>query len=210
MRWTALFLLAPLLYFFPLTGQSSDFVSLIPTGSITEMWTIEGTPLDTWSLQNGVIACKGRPNGFLRSKKIYRNYIFRAEWRFETEGWQRGPNATTDDWPNAGFFIHAGAIERTWPKSLEVQGHYGEAGSVFGVRGGTIAGAKRGPIVKERIPFGEWDRYEITSLNGTVKVVLNGVLVNEGRNAEPSEGNICLQSEGWPVFYRRLEIKELP
>ena len=210
MRWTALFLLAPLVYFFPLTGQSSDFVSLIPTGSITEMWTIEGTPSDTWSLQGGVIACKGRPNGFLRSKKIYRNYIFRAEWRFETEGWLRGPNATTDDWPNAGFFIHAGAVDRTWPKSLEVQGHYGEAGSVFGVRGGKIVGAKRGPIVKDRIPFGEWDRYEVVSLNGTVKVVLNGALVNEGRDAEPSEGNICLQSEGWPVFYRRVEIKELP
>ena len=95
-------------------------------------------------------------------------------------------------------------------KSLEVQGHDGEAGSLFGVRGGNIVGAKRGPIVKDRIPFGDWDRYEITSLNGTVKVVLNGELVNEGHDAEPSQGNICLQSEGWPVFYRRVEIKELP
>jgi hypothetical protein len=210
MRWTVLFLLAILACWLPIAGQSTAFVSLVPSGSLTELWIIEGTPPDTWSLRDGVIACKGTPNGFLRSKKSYRNYVLRAEWRFETKGWHRGPNATTDDWPNAGFFIHAGAIDRTWPKSLEVQGHYGEAGSLFGVRGGSIRGAKRGPIVKDLIPFGEWDRYEITSLNGTVKVVLNGVPVNEGSDAEPSEGNICLQSEGWPVSYRRVEIKELP
>jgi hypothetical protein len=40
--------------------------------------------------------------------------------------------------------------------------------------------------------------------------VLNGELVNEGTNAIPSEGNICLQSEGWPVHYRNVAIKELP
>ena len=99
----------------PAAGQSSGFVSLVPTGSITELWTIEGPPADTWSLQDGVIACKGKPNGFLRSRKNYRNYVFRAEWRFEARGWERGPKATTDDWPNAGFFIHAGAVDQTWP-----------------------------------------------------------------------------------------------
>ena len=43
-----------------------------------------------------------------------------------------------------------------------------------------------------------------------MKVVLNGVRVNEGWGADPAEGYICLQSEGWPVFYRKLEIKVLP
>jgi hypothetical protein len=40
-------------------------------------------------------------------------------------------------------------------------------------------------------------------------VVLNGVLVNEGTGAWPKDGNIRLQSEGWPVFYRNVAIKEL-
>jgi hypothetical protein len=112
-------------------------------------------------------------------------------------------------WPNAGFFIHAHEVDNGWPKSFEVQGYFGEAGSLFGVRGGKITGAKRGDFVKDRPPFGSWDKYEITSLNGVVKVVLNGVLVNEGRDADPAEGNICLQSEGWPVYYRNVAIKEL-
>ena len=41
-------------------------------------------------------------------------------------------------------------------------------------------------------------------------MVLNGVQVNEGTDAEPREGNICLQSEGWPVYYRNVAIKVLP
>ena len=42
-----------------------------------------------------------------------------------------------------------------------------------------------------------------------VIVVLNGKQVNEGRNAVPSDGSICLQSEGWPVQYRNVAVKEL-
>lgn len=191
-------------------AASPGFVSLMPERDLSEHWIIERTPPETWSYQDGVISCAGKPNGFLRSKKSYKNYVFRAEWRLESKGWTRGPDATTDDWPNAGFFINAQELKDGWPRSIEVQGHWSEAGSMFGVRGGGIGGAIRGPFVKNRPPLGSWDRYEITSLNGKVKVVLNGELVNEGFGARPAEGNICLQSEGWPVQYRKIEIKELP
>ena len=180
----------------------------MPAKEITELWTIEETPASTWRVENGEIVSTGKPNGFLRSKKVYKNYVFRAEWRFKKEGWV--PEPKDEGWPNAGFFIHAGPIVKGWPTSLEVQGHFGEAGSLFGVRGGKIKGARRGPIVKDRIPFGDWDKYEITSQDGRVTVNLNGKLVNEGYDAEPSQGNVCLQSEGWEVNYRNVEIKELP
>jgi len=188
-----------------LLGQPDGFVSLIPVSDLTEHWTIEGSASDTWSLRDGMIACTGKPDGFLRSRKTYRHFIFRAEWRFQREGWNREPPA----YPNAGYFIHAGVIDRTWPRSLEVQGHYGEAGSLFGVRGGSVTGAHRGPVHDNRRPFGEWESIEITSLNGTVTVKLNGKKMNEGHELDPSEGNICLQSEGWPVYYRNVRIREL-
>jgi hypothetical protein len=189
-----------------LASAADGFVSLMPKKNLNEHWTVDGkAPAEAWTLRDGVIACTGQPNGFLRSKKIYRNYILRAEWRFQ-EGWQpRGKQ----EWPNAGFFIHAHEVETGWPKSLEVQGYFGEAGSLFGVRGGKITGAKRGPFVTERPPFGSWDKYEITSMDGKVKVVLNGVPVNEGSDAMPADGNICLQSEGWPVYSRNVSIKVL-
>lgn len=188
--------------------KRNGFESLMPVHDVTEKWTIEGTPPSTWRVQNGEIFCAGTPNGFLRSKKRYRNYIFRAEWRFKKEGWV--PKPEDEGWPNAGFFIHANETVNGWPRSFEVQGHFGEAGSLFGVRGGSIKGAKRGVIVKRRPAFGDWDRYEITSQNGKITVKLNGEIVNEGYDANPDEGNICLQSEGWEVHYRNVEIKELP
>ncbi len=189
-------------------GAADGFHSLMPKRELAEHWTVEGeTPAEAWTLRDGVISTTGQPNGFLRSKKKYRNFIMHAEWRFQ-QGWT--PPKTGNEWPNAGFFIHAGPIEKGWPMSLEVQGYYGEAGSLFGVRGGKITGAKRGPFVKDRPPFGSWDRYVITSVDGKVTVELNGVVVNEGTGAWPVEGNVCLQSEGWPVYYRKVEIKELP
>ena len=189
-------------------AADDGFVSLMPRKDVGEFWTIEQTPPSSWRVEGNEIVCTGTPNGFLRSRKSYRNYVFRAEWRFKKEGWV--PKPSDEGWPNAGFFIHAGATVDTWPKSLEVQGHFGEAGSLFGVKGGSIKGARRGPIVKDRIPFGDWDRYEITSQDGKVTVMLNGKLVNEGYDASPSEGSVCLQSEGWEVHYRHAEIKELP
>ncbi len=195
------------LLFLSCAAGRDGFVSLMPKRDITEHWVVEGkTPPEAWTLRDGVIACTGQPNGFLRSKKTYRNFVLKAEWRFQ-KGWT--PPAKGNEWPNAGFFIHAREIKDGWPVSLEVQGYYGEAGSLFGVRGGKITGAKRGPFVKERVPFGEWDRYEITSKDGAITVVLNGVKVNEGTGAWPEDGNVCLQSEGWPVYYRNVMVKEL-
>ena len=189
-------------------AMGQEFVSLMPKQDVSEHWTVEGkTPKEAWFVRDGMIVCTGQPNGFLRSKKIYRNYVLKADWRFQG-GWEQTEGA--DHWPNAGFFIHSGKTVNGWPLSFEVQGHYGEAGSLFGVRGGEITGAKRGPFVKDRPAFGSWDKYEITSRDGKVTVVLNGVQVNEGTDARPREGNICLQSEGWPVYYRNVEIKELP
>lgn len=198
-----------LLLFLCLTSAyaGDGFVSLMPKKNISEHWTVEGNaPAEAWTLRDGVIACSGQPNGFLRSKKAYRNFILRAEWRFQ-KGWE--PPKVGNEWPNAGFFIHAREINNGWPVSLEVQGYFGEVGSLFGVRGGKITGAKRGPFVKERPPFGDWDSYEIISKDGKITVVLNGKVVNEGTNAWPEDGNVCLQSEGWPVYYRNVKVKEL-
>jgi hypothetical protein len=190
-----------------LAWAGDGFVSLMPKRDVSELWTVEGkTPLEAWTVRKGVISCTGQPYGFLRSKKSYRNFVLRAEWRFQM-GWTPPPKG--NEWPNAGFFIFAREIKDGWPVSLEVQGYFGEAGSLFGVRGGQITGAKRGPFVKDRPPFGSWDRYEVTARDGKVTVVLNGVTVNEGTGADPREGNVCLQSEGWPVHYRNVSIKEL-
>ncbi len=191
------------------SAQSEGFVSLVPRNDLKEFWTVVATPEDTWSLKDGVIGAKGRPMGVLRSNRKYKNFVLRVELRFEKEGWTKAPA----EWPNAGVFIFAseeGREKGPWPRTfVEVQGHYGEIASAFG---GKLKGAIRNEVVPpdQHGPFGEWDRLEITTNNGNVKVKLNGKPVNEGAGADPFEGYICLQSEGWPVFYRNVEIKVLP
>jgi hypothetical protein len=185
---------------------ANGFTPLMPKREISEHWKQEGGTAETWSLRDGMIYCAGKPDCFLRSNKSYRDFIFRAEWRFVTEGWKQ---SAPDDWPNAGFFINAQEINDRWPRSLEVQGHYGEAGSLFGVRGGAVKGARRGPIDERRIPFGDWDKVEVRSQGGIVTIILNDRKINEGHDISPQEGNICLQAEGWPLYYRALEIQDL-
>jgi hypothetical protein len=191
-------------------AQTDGFVSLMPKADLSEFWSAAPSPEGTWSLENGVIAAKGKPMGVLRSNKKYKNFVLRVELRFKKEGWTKAPA----EWPNAGIFIFASEELREkyphWPRSfVEVQGHYGEIASAFG---GKLKGAIRYEVVPpdQHGPFGEWDRLEITTNNGNVKVKLNGKQVNEGSGAEPHEGYICLQSEGWPVYYRNVAIKVLP
>lgn len=191
-------------------AQTDGFVSLMPKADLSEFWSASESPAGTWSLANGVIAAKGDPMGILRSNRKYRNFVLRLELRFKKEGWTKAPA----EWPNAGVFIFASDELREkyphWPRSfVEVQGHYGEIASAFG---GKLKGAIRYEVVPpdQHGPFGEWDRLEVTTNNGAVSVKLNGKTVNQGSGADPAEGSICLQSEGWPVFYRNVQIKVLP
>jgi len=113
-------------------AQTDDFVSLMPKADLSEFWSAAASPEGTWSLENGVIAAKGKPMGILRSNKKYKNFVLRVELRFKKEGWTKAPA----EWPNAGVFIFASEEVREryphWPRSfVEVQGHYGEIASAL-------------------------------------------------------------------------------
>ncbi len=55
-------------------------------------------------------------------------------------------------------------------------------------------------------PLGEWNLMEVIAQGDTLKIYINGELVNEGRGAEPSEGYICLQTEAAECWIRRFEL----
>jgi hypothetical protein len=58
-------------------------------------------------------------------------------------------------------------------------------------------------------PVGEWNTLEVIAKGDTLQYFLNGVLVNEGFEASPSEGKILLQTEGAEMFVRRYELLPL-
>jgi hypothetical protein len=164
------------------------------------------TPADVWSVKDGVLRCKGEPNGYLLTEKDHGNYVLTVEWR----------------WPgkagNSGVFVHVSGPDKIWPKGVEAQLFSGHAGDFWLVGGFKLDVAKERQDKKtprhynrmktdkpvEKKP-GEWNKYEITCKGDTIKLV-----VNEGTKAEATRGKILLQSEGTPIEFRNVTLTPLP
>ena len=59
-------------------------------------------------------------------------------------------------------------------------------------------------------PAGQWNSYDIVCDGGKVTLYVNGLLQNEGIDANPSYGPICLQSEGSPIEFRNIYLEPVP
>ncbi len=55
-------------------------------------------------------------------------------------------------------------------------------------------------------PPGEWNRMEVICEGDSYCILLNGVVVNEGRKAQPDSGFIGVQNEWAECFMRRFEL----
>lgn len=163
---------------------------------------------DVWSVADGVIACKGKPAGYIRTTTDYTNYVLKVEWR----------------WPekagNSGVLLRMTGEDKVWPKSIEAQLASGRAGDFWLIDGAKLttpadrvdpkAERHRLHVKANEKPVGEWNTYEITVDGGKVSLKVNGEVLNEGTGAEAVAGKICLQSEGAPIQFRTVAIKKLP
>ena len=168
----------------------------------------DADPAKTWSVKEGVIHCEGTPAGYLRTEKTFKNYYLVVEWR-----WPANPS-------NSGVLVHMQGEDKLWPKSIEAQLESGNAGDFWLIDGATaqVDDTRRNPGAAINVkhlkgaenPPGEWNRYEITCVDGAVILVVNGELMNIGRHCTPDEGSICLQSEGSPIDFRKVELTPIP
>jgi hypothetical protein len=53
-------------------------------------------------------------------------------------------------------------------------------------------------------PLGEWNSLVIEAVGRSIKVWVNGDLVNEGSDATADHGQIAVQSEGSEIEFRKL------
>jgi hypothetical protein len=162
-----------------------------------------------WTVRDGVMHCLGKPNGYIRTEKPYRDYRLHLEWR-----WPGEPT-------NSGVLLHAQLPDRVWPKTVEAQVQHRNAGDFWLLSFSTIQdrdGKTIGPEQYANLPKrqessekapGEWNVYEIVCDGDTVRLMVNGVLQNEGFKADPSAGYICLQSEGSPIEFRNIHLEPL-
>ena len=163
-----------------------------------------------------MIHCTGKPTGALRTKRQYENFIFELEWRHLKPG------------GNAGVFIWASPISATgqpFLRAIEVQvfDHaYGKSewftthGDVFPIHGskmkphGRHNGMRSFPSEERSKPSPEWNHYRIECNAGVLRLQVNGKEVSGGSDCDWRKGYIALESEGSPVDFRNLRIKELP
>ena len=170
-----------------------------------------------FSVRRRHLMVAGEPRGHLITDSAYRNYRLEVEYR-----WPGKPG-------NAGVLVHAStprALYGMFPKSIEVQMESGNAGDFWCiVEDITVPDmeARRGPreswgitegknrrIVNlvdgaER-PLGQWNRMVVEALDRTIKVWVNGRLVNEGTHATADHGQLAIQSEGAAVEFRSIRL----
>lgn len=183
-------------------------------GETLDGWVNINCAPTTWSVKDGMIHCTGKPIGELRTKRMYQNFILELEWQhLRPKG-------------NAGVFVWADAITapgQPFHRAVEVQvldgregpGHTSD-GDIFPIHGATLkpdngrGGMRAFPIEKRSKPSPEWNHYRITCNDGSIKLEVNGKQVTSGAESSLRKGYICLESEGSPVNFRNVRIKELP
>ena len=71
-------------------------------------------------------------------------------------------------------------------------------------------GSRAFPTEDRSKPSPQWNHYRVICNNGEISLAVNGKVVTQGKAAKPRKGYICLESEGSPVQFRKMKIKELP
>lgn len=197
------------------------FVPMFEPSSLTG-WVNANCAPETWSIKDGVVSCTGKPTGALRTQKQYENFIMEAEWRHLSSG------------GNSGVFIWGTPISSPgvpFLRGIEVQvldhGYMKNAdptkprwftthGDVFPIHGATMdphgkhSGSRSFPSEERSKPSPEWNHYRIEANAGRLTLAVNGKVVSGGDNCNYRKGYLALESEGAPVEFRNVRIKELP
>jgi hypothetical protein len=166
------------------------------------------TDTKTWRIEDGVIVCSGNPNGYIFTKKSYKNYVVRYDWRYKR------PAGLTDDEKfggNSGLLVHITGKHTVWPKCVEVQGMNREHGKIFAIGGGAGKFSFDGAALKKaRNPVGEWNTTEVTVEDGKITSKVNGTEIATGTTTNLKEGPFGLQSEGAEIHFKNIQVKVLP
>lgn len=213
-------LIASLLGLIPLVSLQAEeeegFVSLFNGKNLDGWVNVNGHP-STWSVRDGMIYCTGEPIAMLRSEKQYQNFIIELEWRHLKSG------------GNSGLFVWSGplpAVGTPFFKGIEVQildgregDWYTSQGDIFPTWGATMKpvngreqfnNMRSYPTAERTKPSPEWNHYRVTCQDGEISLAVNGEVVTRGLECNPRKGYLALESEGSPIEFKNIRIKELP
>jgi hypothetical protein len=176
-------------------------------GSDPAQFELVGIGPETIRIDGGEVVISGKPNGYFATKRAYRNYVLRFDWKYDRP---EGLESDAKFNGNSGLLVHIQPPHKVWPQCVEVQLENKDAGHIFAINGSKFRGKKDPEAQKRAIkPVGEWNHEEVVCQDGAIICKINGVEVDRGTGATPDEGTIGLQSEGRPIRFRKLLIKPL-
>ncbi len=189
------------------------------------------TDPDTWTWKEDGVFCKGTPVGVTRSQKKYTNFEMVATWKHLKYGGNSGiflwasEEALTGLKPNSlppgGIEVQVldhGYAELYEKENGKKPDWFTTNGDVFPVGKSTMKpfppmapnGSRSFPTKNLSKGINEWNHYYIRAINGEVRLWVNGEEVSGGSECTPNTGYLCLESEGAPIEFKGLRIRELP
>ena len=207
-------------------GSAPGFRAL--TGE--DFMMVNGNP-DTWTWNGGDVHCTGQPVGVTKSIKKYTNFELVAEWRQLKSGGNSGIFVWASEEALTG--LKPGQLP---PGGIEVQVlDHGYTEQVKAAKGDTswfttngdvfpVGSSKMKPFLpkapgdsqrsfpRKELSRGinQWNHYYVRAMNGEIRLWVNGEEVSGGSDCTPATGYLCLESEGAPIDFKNLRIRELP
>jgi len=163
----------------------------------------------TFTVQDGILICSGKPAGYMVTEKSYGNYTLQFDFAFKR------PEGLKDDAEfrgNSGCLIHVGEQNAlgVWPRSIEVQGANRQMGVILPIPRDlkctrTFDGQALASVLR---PVGQFNRIEIEVQGGDMTISINGAVVSTVRDCELTAGPIGIQSEGAETHWKNIRIRE--
>lgn len=200
----------------PSQGSAQDELKPMFNGKDFSGWVRTNTPAETWSFQEGVLVCTGKPIGEIRTAKMYQNFIMELEWRHLVPRGNAGVFIWADDITARGVPFHRGIEVQILENAYGNNNSHTTHGDIFPIHGAKMTpinghgGSRAFPSEERSKPSPEWNHYRIEGRHGEISLAVNGKVVTRGQKCSPSKGYICLESEGGVVEYRNVMIQELP
>lgn len=206
-------------------GKNLDgFYVLLRNPATKSLRGVNEDPNKVITVQDGLVRVSGQEFGQFMTKEAYENYHLIVEWKWGEQTWEPRVDKARD----SGILVHCVPPDKVWNKSIESQIIEGGTGDIICVEGarltvgdttrtsGRFDRYKKGPWEdikgfrhKENEvekPLGEWNTQEVICDGDKVTNIVNGVVVNEGRNADPHKGQLIFQSECAEIFFRRIDL----
>ena len=190
----------------------AGFVKLYNGKDLTG-WKVKDGKDDCWQADGELLSCVKSGGGWLRSDRMYSDFILRLEYRIPAGG----NSGVGLRFPEVGDSAHIGMEVQILDDNSKEYAKLHPAQYNGGIY--YQSAAKK----KAAHPPGEWNKYEITCRGPHIKVVLNGETIQDLNADEfvksenndvaladrPQVGYIGFQSHGHRVDFRNIELKDL-